>query len=360
MKNRKKFLALALAFTVLLGALCSCGGKKNDASSGESGKGTVYNLSFTIHDPAGSVKTQLYQEKADLVREATNGAVNITIYPSGTLVASTDVAEGVLAGTAQMGWMFTPFFTNQFPLTEVVQMPLQFGDVYATSMTVKQMYEEYAEVQAELAGYKVLNIYTQPGNYLFTTNPVYTASDLNGLNIRTSSNVGTTMISNWGASVMSYGPGDIYEAMEKNAIDGFTFEYSGVKSFNLQEVANYCTEIPIMTGPFVTAMNLDAWNSLPAEYQAVLEEHFGWGLTEEFARLFEEDLAAGKQLCEDAGMTFITPTEAQLATFEVAANAYIDQWCETYTTPDFDARAFFEHAKEVYESYLPDSAAYQS
>lgn len=362
----KKFLSIALVFALLAALLCACGSGSTSSSSGSdtgsntgtsSGAdvGTVYNLSFTIHDPATSVKTQLYQEKADLVYEATDGAVKITIYPSGTLLASTDVAEGIIAGTADMGWLFTPFFTNQFPLTEVVQMPLQFGDVYATSMTVKQMYEEYPEVQAEFANYKVLNVYTQPGNYLYTSTPIYTADDLKGKNIRTSSSVGTSMIGTWGASVMSYGPGDIYEAMEKNAIDGFTFEYSGVKSFSLQEVCNYCTEIPIMTGPFITAMNLDSWNSLPAEYQAVLEEYFGWGMTEEFARLYETDLTDGKQLCLEAGMQVVELTDEQYATFEVAANAYIDEWCETYTTDDFDARAYLEHAKEVYESYLADS-----
>ena len=367
MKRTAKSLFLALMCVAMLLALCACGNdNSNDNSnanantgdnnaSAPAADGTVYNLSFTIHDPATSVKTQLYQEKADLVKEETNGAVNITIYSSGTLVAATDVAEGIIAGSADMGWMFTPFFTNQFPLTEVVQAPLQFGDVYATSMTVKQMYEEYPEVQAELANYKVLNVYTQPGNYLFTTKPVHTAADLAGLNNRTSSSVGTAMIGEWGASVMSYGPGDIYEAMEKNAIDGFTFEYSGVKSFNLHEVAKYCTEIPIMTGPFVTAMNLDSWNKLPAEYQAVIEKHFGWNLTEEFARLFEEDLKVGKQLCIDAGVEIIELTDEELATFEVAANAYIDKWCSDYSTGDFDARAFLDHAKEAYEGYLADS-----
>ena len=183
MRRTAKSLFLALMCVAMLLALCACGNDNSNANSNANANtgdnnasapaddGTVYNLSFTIHDPATSVKTQLYQEKADLVKEETNGAVNITIYSSGTLVAATDVAEGIIAGSADMGWMFTPFFTNQFPLTEVVQAPLQFGDVYATSMTVKQMYEEYPEVQAELSNYKVLNVYTQPGNYLFTTAP---------------------------------------------------------------------------------------------------------------------------------------------------------------------------------------------
>ncbi|MGN1002899.1 MAG: TRAP transporter substrate-binding protein [Oscillospiraceae bacterium] len=353
MKRIQKILALVLVLLMIL-SLCACGSKETQTQgSGDTDK--VYKLSFTIHDPATSVKTQLYQSAADKVYEDTNGKVEITIHPSGTLVAATDVSEGIIAGIADMGWLFTPFFTNQFPLTEVVQMPLQFGDVYATSMTVAQLYKEYEEVQEELSAYKVLNIYTQPGNYLFTNFPVHTADDLKGKNIRTSSSVGTTMIAAWGAAVMSYGPGDIYEAMQKNTIDGFTFEYSGVKSFNLHEVISYVTEIPIMTGPFVTAMNWDSWNELPAEYQAVLEEHFGWGLTEAFARCYEEDLAAGKALCEARGVEIIKLTDEELATFQVAADEYTKNWIEQYTTEDFDAAAYLEYAKELYNSYLADS-----
>ncbi|MCD8098363.1 MAG: TRAP transporter substrate-binding protein DctP [Lachnospiraceae bacterium] len=366
MKKIKNIFALLLVLSMLV-ALCACGGSSTttttagtDSASSDSSGSTastddVYKLSFTIHDPSTSAKTQLYQEKADAVYEATDGHLEITIYSSGTLVASTDVAEAIIAGTADMGWLFVPFFTNQFPLTEVVNMPLQFGDVYATSMTIRDLYQEYAELQEEWSNYKVLNIYSMPGNYLFTNFPVYTADDLVGKNIRTSSNVGTTMIGDWGAAVMTYGPGDIYEAMQKNSIDGFTFEYSGVKSFSLQEVVSYCTEMTVMTGPFVTAMNLDSWNSLPTEYQEVLEEYFGWNISEEMARVYEADLAAGKAACEEAGVEFIKPTDEQRATFQVAADEFIDNWCETYSTDGFDARAFYEHALELYDSYLPDS-----
>jgi len=357
MKTMKKVLALVLACLMVF-TLCACG-KDEPAAPAEPGAPAApaekINLSFTIHDPATSVKTMLYQEMADKVAEETNGGLTITIHPSGTLVAGTDVAEGLLAGTADMGWLYTPFFTNQFPLTEVIQLPLSFGDPYATSMVIKQLYEEYPEVQEELANYKILNVYSQPGNLLYTKEPVHVADDLKGLNIRTSSNVGTTMIGAWGASVMSYGPGDIYEAMNKNVLDGFTFEYSGVKSFKLNEVCSYATEMPIMTGPFVTAMNWDSWNKLPAEYQEVLDKYFGWSLADKFATLFAEDYAAGKELCIETGVEIIIPTEEELATFKVAADQFINEWFETYTTDDFDAKAYFEYAVELYNKYLPDS-----
>ena len=168
------------------------------------------------------------------------------------------------------------------------------------------------------------------------------------------------MIGAWGASAMSYGPGDIYEAMQKNVLDGFTFEYSGVKSFSLYEVCDYVTELEIMTGPFVTAMNLDSWNNLPEEYQEVLEEYFGWSLAEKFAHLYEEDWKAGKELCKENDVEIIELTDEERATFQEAADDFIAKWVESNSTDSFDAQAYLDHAHELYDSFLPDSALLDS
>ena len=89
----KKTLAIILSAVMVLGMAFTV-----QADGDAPADGKVYNLSFPIHDPVTSAKTQLYQEMADEVEKATNGGVKITIYPSGTLVAGTDVAEGLLAG----------------------------------------------------------------------------------------------------------------------------------------------------------------------------------------------------------------------------------------------------------------------
>lgn len=351
----KRSLAIILVICMMAGLFCACGNKTKPAFSestdgGASTQETV-ELSFTIHDPVTSAKTQLYQQMADKVFEESNGTLKVTIYVSGTLVSGTDVAEGVRSDTADMGWLFIPYFTNQFPLTEVVQTPLEFGDVHATTKVLKQVFDDYPEVQAEWANYKVLNLYAQPANYLFTNKPIRTAADLAGLNIRTSSTVGTSMIGGWGAAVMTYTPGDIYEAINKNAIDGFTFDYSGVKSFKLYEVIDYVTDTPIFAGVFCTAMNLDKWNSLSAEHQAILDKHFGWSLAETFADLFYEDAVAGKKLCEE-NAEILTLTEEEIATFAVDADKYTQGWIEQNTTDSFDAGEFLETVKGLYEGYL--------
>ncbi len=350
MKKLTRILALMLA-GVMVFALAGCGSSDSGSSdSGDASDGTVYNISFTIHDPSTSVKTQKYQELADATYEATDGKVNITIYSSGSLVASTDVAEAVLAGTADMGWLFTPFFSGQFPMSEIISMPMSFGDAVSSTKTLIELYETEEAIQEEFSQYKVFHIYTNPSNMIYSTEPVYSADDLAGLNIRCSGTIVSEMMTAWGGSPISMGPGDIYEAIEKGTLQGFILEWSGVKSFNLDEVISYVTDISFSVAPFACVMNLDTWNSLPAEYQEIMDEIWTGednSVALEFAELYEEDSEAGLQRAtEEYGVEIITPTGDDYESFKEIADDYIASYTEKYDCADL-----YEHAVEIFAKY---------
>ncbi len=350
MKKLTRIMALMLAAGMVF-ALAGCGSSDSSSSgSGDASDGTVYNISFTIHDPATSVKTQKYQELADATYEATDGKVNITIYSSGSLVASTDVAEAVLAGTADMGWLFTPFFSGQFPMTEIISMPMSFGDSISSTKTMLELYETEESIQEELSQYKVFQIYTNPSNMIFTTEPVYNVSDLAGLNIRCSGTITSEMMSEWGGSPISMGPGDIYEAIEKGTLQGFVLEWSGTKSFNLDEVISYVTDISYTVAPFVCVMNLDTWNSLPTEYQEIMDEIWTGednAVSLEFAELYEEDSDAGiERATEEYGVEIITPEGDDYDSFKAIADDYI-----AYYTEKYDCADLYERAVEIFAKY---------
>lgn len=350
-------LALSLLFTLL--AACSGGNSGGSNSGGSSGgssgggnssgssggsSGESYKLSMTIHDPATSAKTQKYMELADKTREATDGKLDITVYPGGTLVASTDVADGVAAGSADMGWLFTTFFPGQFPLTEVVTLPMMFENHEDATDVLLKLYEQSPELQAELSDYKVLNLYCNPINHFYTTKPVESVADLKGMQIRATAGVATDMVTAWGGSPILMGPGDMYQSIEKGVLNGMVFEWSGFNAFRLGEVTKYCTNLPICCGVFLCVMNKDSYDKLPAEYQQVIDEI--WGdpqVSREFADVFTEDEQLGLNVgVNDEGMTVIDLSDAATAEFKAAADEYVNGWVEKQTTSSFDAQAYLD------------------
>ncbi len=343
---------LALALTML--AACSKSdsgsgggaGSSGSNSSGGAGSGKTYELSFTIHDPSTSAKVAYYQTLCDQVYEQTDGGVKITIFPGGTLLAGTDVMEGVMSGTADIGWLFTTFFPEQFPMTDIASLPMAYKDNIQSTSMLLDLYEQSEILQKELSNYKILGMTCNPINYIYSTTPVRSVSDMKGLVIRATAGVATDMVSAWGGSPTLMAPNDLYESMNKKTLDGYVFEWSGNNSYNLAEVIDYCTELPITCGTFLVAMNLEKWNSLPEEYQQVIDNVWDREASLAVAQVFLDDSEVGRQKAIDQGVEIITPDDAATAEFKVAADTYAQKWVEKY-----DAQEYYDLAMEYAAKY---------
>lgn len=345
----KRVLSLIFACSLCLTLLAGC-----EASGFSLGRGArSYKLTFTIHDPADSVRTRYYEQLADKTREATDGRVDITVVPDGELLASTDVAEGVQAGTADMGWLLTTLFPDQFPLTEAVTLPMLFDDSYTASQVLLDLYEQSPELQKELKNYKVLGMYTNPINILFTDREIGRVSDLEGLHIRATTGIATDIVTAWGASPLLMGPEEIHMSMEKRVLQGMVFEWSGFDVYRLGEVTRYWVELPITCGVFITVMNRESYEALPAKYQAVIDEI--WGSREvslELAQSFIDSADAAREKCvSEYGMTEITLSRQAAAEFQDIADDFIDAWVAERTKGTFNAQKYLDLLLTLKEQY---------
>lgn len=130
----KKIIALILALSMCL-TLVACGTDKN-ADEGDAADGKVYEFSLSMHDPLTSNNGKFYQNWADQIAEATDGRVKITLFGSGTLASSTDVVDMVEGGGVDIGWVYTGFFANQYPLTEVTTLVLEGFETCEATLTL--------------------------------------------------------------------------------------------------------------------------------------------------------------------------------------------------------------------------------
>ncbi len=218
--------------------------------------------------------------------------------------------------------------------------------------TLWDLYDKYPEVQAEWANYKLLNLYGNPG-MLFASNegPVETPEDLKGLTLRTPAGLITDLVTSLGASPVVMAPPDMYEALEKNNINGYVFEPAGITNFKLQEVTKYITDMPLYDGAFGLVMNWDKWNALPPEYQAIIESFCGREGSIKAAEDFSAAATAAHQTIADAGCTWVSVTDEAKAAFQAAADAVSATWPSTITVEGFDAAAYMADAIAIATSY---------
>ena len=354
-------LALALVF-----ALCACGEDTAPASAGGStssgtASGTTdfsslgnYELTMSMHDPATSNNGKFYQAWADKVNELTDGHVTITIFFSGALASSSDVADMVEEGGCDLGWVFTTFYPDRFPKSDITSFPfLGFGDPIPTTETLWDLYEEYPELQEEWSDFKLLNLYGNPGNiFASTKGPVDSPEAVKNQVMRTPTGPMTDLMNTMGGSPTVMGPGDMFDSIQKNVISGFVFEPAGVTNFSLQEAAKmYYTDYAMYDAVFALVMNWDAWNSLPAEFQQIISETTGREGSLAAAKDFGDAAEAAKQTIADAGNEWVELTDDQVAAFRSIAEGVNAKWMEKYTSADFDYAAYAARAVEILAQY---------
>jgi TRAP-type C4-dicarboxylate transport system substrate-binding protein len=359
----KKLIALVLSLGMIL-ALAACGGgsttssdstdSADSASTGTASAAddTVYNLTFSMHSAAESTNGLMFREIFDEIEEKTDGHVKITIYGSGTLAAAADVADMVKGGGADIGWLFTPFYYGQYPLSDVISVPLQGAETSVQGTQVLwDLYENYPEMAAEWSDYKILQMYANPVSYIYSSSPISSVSDLAGLSIRSSSGGVADCLAAWGANVITMAPNDIYDGISKNNIQGYTAEPTMITDYSLQEVTPYVTKLDLYQSPFVLVMNKDVYDSLPAEYQAVFDEYSTREASLEIAEKIDQYVEDCYNEFVESGSEVIEVSDADYAEFKSVADDWASKWASQYTTDDFDAEEYYQFAADAYAKY---------
>lgn len=312
-----------------------------------------FEFSLSVHDPVVSNNTQFWQSWADKIGAATDGHVKIVIYPSAQLAAAPDVGEMVETGGVDIGWLFTPFYKGQFPLTEVASIPMVgFDNGSLATNVLWDLYAKYPELQKEWSNYKLLNLYGIPASIFGTVGkPIATPADVKGMVLRSPAGQVTDLVTKLGGSPVVMAPPDMYEALEKKNIGGYIFEPAGIQNFKLQEVTDYYTDLPIYIGVFGLVMNSDKWNSLPPEYQAVIESFSGREGSLAASANMQEAADKGHQVFIDAGAEWVTPTAEAKAAFAAVAGEVGAAWPSLVKIPGFDGAAYMADALSILGTY---------
>ena len=344
MKMKKKLsmiLAIALVLSLCVG-LAACGGTSTDPSAQGSGDAAgaeeygYYEFTLSMHDPVTTPNAVYFQQWADAIFEATDGHVKITIFGSSTLSAPTDVADNVKAGACDIGWLFTAYYAGQFPLTDVINLPMQgFGDPLVSTEVLWSLYNEYDEVKAEWDDFKLLFLYGNPGMIFASANePIQSIADIQGMQLRCPAGAITEVLTAWGASPITMPPPDIYQAIEKNNIQGYIFEPAGITNFSLQDVTKYYTDLPMYNGPFGLVMNMDQWNSLPQAYKDIIDELSGYEGSIGAAECFADAVSVARDVITASGGEFVTVSNEAIEEFRVEADKYAEAWAANLTGVD--------------------------
>ncbi|PRY62749.1 tripartite ATP-independent transporter DctP family solute receptor [Vreelandella songnenensis] len=210
----------------------------------------------------------------ELVEARTDGKVSIEIYPNASLGDERTLLEGMQIGTVDMGVITNGPVANFVEEMAVFELPFLFPSPEAAYGVLdgeigQELLDKLSEVNLKGLAYAERGF----RNLTNSERAVNTPDDMDGLRIRVMENpVYTDTFRALGANAIPMAWNEALTAMQQGTIDGQENPVNVVHSFKLNETQNYMTLSRHTYAPAIFVMGMPAWNKLPENAQAVIED----------------------------------------------------------------------------------------
>lgn len=240
-------------------------------------------------------------EFARLVKEKTDGRINILVYPNKQLGEEKEVIEQVQFGAIDFTRVSIGPLTEFVPELNVLQLPYLYeDDHHMWRVLISDIGDEFLDKVSE-AGFIGLAWY-EAGARSFYNNvrPIKSVKDLKGLKIRVmESALMLDIVHALGAKAQAMPYGEVYSALQTNVIDGAENNYPSYDTSSHYEVARYYSIDEHVRVPEILIASKQALKQLSDEDWLIIKE--AAKETQDYQRELwkEKQLASEKKLLEE-------------------------------------------------------------
>ncbi|MDR3294621.1 MAG: TRAP transporter substrate-binding protein DctP [Clostridiales Family XIII bacterium] len=271
-KGRKARCSIALLMLVLCVAVAGCGGSSGNSSNGGDPSA---DLSAEETEPItwdvvcswvqGNFNYTRLELFAEMIEDATNGALIIHIVGGPEIVAEAEQAEACANGVVDAVYTSVGYASGYLPIGEVVTASDMKNSEMAASGGLDFLREEYAK--EKLFFYAAVNEVDYTRFHIYTNEEITTYDGLKALKIRASQGVWTSLANSIGMVPSPIVFTELYSALEQGLVKGYLAPaFSGVKEGFFEYTKHMI--FPGLGRPgTVMLFNLASWEALPESVQ---------------------------------------------------------------------------------------------
>jgi len=270
----KQIAAIAAGAMVL--SLAACGGASSGTPAGSQAAGAdaagkTFNLKLghnMAEDHAVHIEMSAF---AEAVKEKSNGSINITIFPNGTLGSETDMISQIQNGALDMAKVSASTLGNFSKLYNAYSVPYVFDDKDHYYSVMDSDITQNIFDSTEKDGFVGLTWLDSGSRSFYTVKtPIRKPADLKGLKIRTmDSQMAIDMMSSLGGSATVMGYSDIYTGLQQGVIDGAENNVTALRDHG--EVAKFYSFDEHTRIPDVIVLSAKVWNEMTPEQQDIIK-----------------------------------------------------------------------------------------
>ncbi len=227
-------------------------------------------------DPLQSHSGTMTSVFKSLVESASNGEIEVQIFPNGQLGKDNEVIDQVVAGVVESSISSAGGLAQHYPLVGVFDIPFAFPNIGVASRVIDKDSEFGQKFTADLyakTGLKTLGLIDSGGFFQFTDSkkPITSVADMEGLRIRTMTlPTHEAIVSSLGGNPTPLPWAEVYTALQTGVADGQMNPITVIASAKLYEVQDYLSITNHVITPYIWLMNDEFFNSLSPEHQEIV------------------------------------------------------------------------------------------
>ncbi|WP_428542135.1 TRAP transporter substrate-binding protein [Rhodopila sp.] len=236
-------------------------------------RAAAFSLKLVNNSPVTHPQTVRQQEAAARIKAATNGAVEITVFPNNQLGSDTDMLSQLRSGAIDMFTLSGLILSTLVPAASINGIGFAFKDYDTVWKAMDGKLGTYVRSEIDKRGLIAMDKMWDNGFRQITssTHPIRQPTDLKGFKIRVPvSPLWTSMFQALGASPISINFSEVYSALQTKIAEGQENPLSLIEIAKLYEVQKYVSMTSHMWDGFWMLANRRSYAGLPADARAIV------------------------------------------------------------------------------------------
>lgn len=294
-------------------------------------KAADFSLKLANNSPVTHPQSVRQQEAADRIKKATNGAVDIQVFPNNQLGSDTDMLSQLRSGAIDFFTLSGLILSTLVPAASINGIGFAFKDYDTVWKAMDGKLGAYVRSEIDKRGLTAMDKMWDNGFRQITssTHPIKVPADLKGFKIRVPvSPLWTSMFQALGASPISINFAEVYSALQTKIAEGQENPLSLIQIAKLYEVQKYVSMTSHMWDGFWMLANKRSFASLPADAQAIVARELNKSALDERADIAKLNGSVADDL-KAKGLTFVEVDKPAFRQALKSAGFYAD-WKKKY------------------------------
>lgn len=239
-------------------------------------QGAKYTLKYANNLPLSHPMNIRAKEAALAIKQDTQGAVDLQIFPSGQMGSDTDMLSQVRAGAIDFMTLGSDVLSTLVPVASICSVGFVFKDYSQVWAAMDGDLGAHIREGIGKAGLVAMEKSWDNGFRQITTSarPVNSPADLKGMKLRVPvSPLWTSLFKSLDASPTSINFSEVYSALQTKVVEGQENPLALIDAIRLYEVQKYCSLTGHIWSNYWFLANARGWNRLPKDIQVLMAKH---------------------------------------------------------------------------------------